>query len=390
MNVLKYLQFIFILILVTSCGHQTNSAHTEEVTDSLTIERNKEAREDSLKMAEAISMQAKFKNIVKADFETPPVKSALGDDAADDPAIWINKRDHSKSLIIGTNKKAGLHVYDIHGKELQFLPVGKINNAEACYDFKLGHSLIDIVGGTNRSSQTIDIYEIDRVGLRVKEKPLCKIPSTVDDVYGFCMFHDKSNNQHFAFANGKNGIVEQWQLIGQKDTVIAKLVRTLQMPSQPEGMVVDTVTNELYVGVEEDAIYKFSALADGDTTGYKIEQSTVYANPNIDYDIEGLSIYRTSEEDGFLIASIQGNFSYAIFDINEPHEYITSFVIADGKYDGVEETDGLEICSTPLGADFPAGILVVQDGFNKDLQKDENQNFKIISAEKVLKFLNKK
>src|SRR4051812_13111853 len=40
-------------------------------------------------------------------------------DDSDDPAIWINKSDLSKSLIIGTDKNndnGGLYVFDLSGK----------------------------------------------------------------------------------------------------------------------------------------------------------------------------------------------------------------------------------------------------------------------------------
>ena len=45
--------------------------------------------------------------------------------------------------------------------------------------------------------------------------------------------------------------------------------------------------------------------------------------------------------------------------------------------DGASETDGLDAVSAPLGAKFPAGLLVVQDGRN--LSPREKQNFKFVS-----------
>ncbi len=388
---MKYILSITLLGIITllsSCNNKSkNNAKTSlNPVDPVTVERNKEAREDSLKMAEALALRAKFNNSITADYETPPVLSEIDEDAADDPAIWINQSNPEKSLIIGTNKKAGLHLYDIYGKELQFIAVGKINNAECGYNLKMGNRSIDYVACTNRTTQTIDVFEIDQQNLVLKEKALCKIPSTVDDVYGFCTYFNKKNGKHYLFANGKNGLVEQWLLDPKKDTITASLTRTLQMPSQPEGMVVDGITNTLFIGVEENAIFAYNAQQDADTTMFRIKESSI-SNSNISYDIEGLTIYRVSKDKGYLIASIQGNFSYAIFDINPPYSYITSFVIEDGNYDGVEETDGIEICNTPMGPDFPKGIFVVQDGFNKDNGTDRNQNFKIISAQKVLELL---
>lgn len=51
---------------------------------------------------------------VAAKVETQPV--ATVDDAADDPAIWRNAANPSESLIVGTDKRAGIHVYDLTGK----------------------------------------------------------------------------------------------------------------------------------------------------------------------------------------------------------------------------------------------------------------------------------
>jgi hypothetical protein len=39
--------------------------------------------------------------------------------SADDPAIWVNRRDPSKSLVLGTLKDAGLQVYDLAGRVVQ-------------------------------------------------------------------------------------------------------------------------------------------------------------------------------------------------------------------------------------------------------------------------------
>ena len=40
---------------------------------------------------------------------------------ADDPAIWVNRRNPTRSLVIGTAKDAGLLVYDLSGRLVQAL-----------------------------------------------------------------------------------------------------------------------------------------------------------------------------------------------------------------------------------------------------------------------------
>ena len=56
--------------------------------------------------------------------ETAPV--ATPGDAADDPAVWRNPADSAKSLIVGTDKEWGLHVYSLSGALLASAPAGKV------------------------------------------------------------------------------------------------------------------------------------------------------------------------------------------------------------------------------------------------------------------------
>ena len=51
---------------------------------------------------------------VVAVVETDPVPN--GDGAADDPAIWVDRDDPSRSTVIGTDKDGGLGVYDLTGR----------------------------------------------------------------------------------------------------------------------------------------------------------------------------------------------------------------------------------------------------------------------------------
>src|SRR5688572_12833120 len=66
---------------------------------------------------------------VPATAETPPV-GADSKDAADDPEIWVDPKNPARGVIIGTDKKAGLYVYDLSGKQLQYLPGGMPNNVD--------------------------------------------------------------------------------------------------------------------------------------------------------------------------------------------------------------------------------------------------------------------
>ena len=45
------------------------------------------------------------------------------------------------------------------------------------------------------------------------------------------------------------------------------------------------------------------------------------------------------------------------------------------------DTDGIDVTNNSIDELFPQGFLVVQDGYNSP----DNQNFKIVDMEKVLK-----
>lgn len=64
---------------------------------------------------------------VPATAETVPVGTANAD-AADDPAIWRNPANPAASLIVGTDKKAGLYVYGMDGKVRGSSLTGRYNN----------------------------------------------------------------------------------------------------------------------------------------------------------------------------------------------------------------------------------------------------------------------
>jgi 3-phytase len=129
--------------------------------------------------------------VLTANYETDAVSAAKDDDAADDPAIWINYEDPSRSLVVGTNKKAGLNLYNLQGEEVFFIAEGLINNVDVRYDFDLNGEMVDITGASNRSNNTIVLHIIDGVNQELIPAHAREIESGVDEVYGFCLYRSK-------------------------------------------------------------------------------------------------------------------------------------------------------------------------------------------------------
>ena len=82
----------------------------------------------SLNAQEPNKLGSLFYLEVNADVETEPVFA--GDDAADDMCVLENLINPEKSLIVSSDKKYGIIVYDLEGNKLYDYEVGRINNVD--------------------------------------------------------------------------------------------------------------------------------------------------------------------------------------------------------------------------------------------------------------------
>ncbi|MFC2115620.1 phytase [Bacteroidota bacterium] len=323
-------------------------------------------------------------SVVVADLETNPVIAKTDDDAADDPAVWIHPSDLAKSMIVGTNKKAGVMMYSLAGVEIHFYPAGDANNIDVRYGFPFGENNNgDIIACSERINNKIVAFRVNPEDGSLTEIHGDRLMSDIKEVYGFCLYHSAVSGKYYAFMNGKSGIIEQWELEPYGDgEITGKVVRNFKVATQPEGMVADDELGYLYVGEEGRGIWKFNAEPD-DTLGPQFIEGSDDSNPKIQYDVEGLTIYYAPGNKGYLIASYQGNNTYAIFERGGTNKYLGSFEIKDNGIDGVVETDGIDVTNLNLGGTFSKGVFIAQDGFNTDGESVLPQNFKLVSWEKI-------
>jgi 3-phytase len=327
-----------------------------------------------------------IKNTVTAVAETMPVPRDKNDDSADDPAIWIDSEDVTHSFVIGTDKKGGLATYNLDGEQLKYYPDGKMNNCDLRYGFMLNGKMVDVLAASNRSNHSVALYTVEKGGVLNKIDARVIESKMTEDVYGLCMYKSPVTGKMFVYVNSKSGEVEQWELFESNAKIDAKLVRSFHVKTQTEGMVADDSTAVVYLGEENAGIHKFCAEPDSATDGIMIALSSE-ENKNIKFDLEGLTLYATDSLNGYLIASSQGNYSYAVFERQGDNKYLGSFRIVDGTVDGVEETDGIDVTNVQLGAKYPKGMFVVQDGYNYEGKKLTSQNFKYISWTEIEKLL---
>ncbi len=321
--------------------------------------------------------------VVRPVAETEPV--ATPHDAADDAAIWIHPQDPSKSLVIGTDKQRGLHVYDLDGRTLQTLLDGRLNNVDIRDGFLVNGRAMALVAASNRSNQSIALYLLDPESGRLASAG-DPVPTGFADPYGLCMYASPEGEYFVIVSNSDNGRFRQWRVRASGDDIIADRVREFRVGSQAEGCVADDETGALYVAEEDGGFWKYRASTDGGNVRREIDR--VGGRTGLVADIEGVAIWHGREGRGFIVLSNQGANSYAVYRREGDNAFVGLFRIGDDTerdVDGVSVTDGLAVASQPLGPSYPNGVLVVQDGSNTPA--GQHQNFKYVSWRDVARAL---
>jgi 3-phytase len=303
-------------------------------------------------------------------------------DVADDPAIWVHPDDPALSAVIGTNKDktdGGLVVFDLNGDIVDTAASGQaMNNVDLRYNFNLGGSSVDIIGASNRTTNSLDFFTIDRDDRELHS--VGSVSAQLSDVYGFTM-HQSKDGAYYAFVSTKEGEVRQFELDGSSGKVTGTAVRTLKVGSgEVEGMVADDQSGALYVAEENVGIWKYGANPGSGSGRTSVDK---VGNGHLTADVEGMAIYYGSNDKGYLIASSQGDSTYALYDRAGKNDYVGSFRVVSGNgIDGATSTDGLDVTNVPLNANFPKGMLVVHDNDNTN---GATSNFKFVSWDDIAK-----
>ncbi|ACB52843.1 phytase [Crocosphaera subtropica ATCC 51142] len=346
-------------------------------------------------------------------YDDPTDSEVVEGSDSDDPAIYIHPDDVEQSLVITALKNGGLAVYDLDGNELQKIAPDNIryNNVDLVYGFNLDGESIDIAVVSDRRNDTLVIFEIDPTTQQLTDITSPNILESifgVDDgeatAYGLATYTSPVTGEVYTFVSQADGDqIAQLKLISDgQGNITAEIVRTLSVPipdggevedAQVEGMVVDRELGYLYVGQEGFGIWKFYAEPNSSEIGTIVDTvKDINPDSNLTADVEGLTIYYGEDGQGYLLASSQGDSSFAVYDRQGSNSYLGNFVVGENNgIDGVEESDGADIINVALGDKFPKGLLVVHDGSNENatvFQDPEdreiqnfNTNFKYIDLE---------
>jgi len=304
---------------------------------------------------------------VSPSVETAPVPSR--GDAADDPAVWIHPEEPGRSLIVGTDKRSGLLVFDLAGNQRQYLAEGRFNNVDLRTGAWGRADLTIAVAGAREPAELV-VFELEHETGRVRV--VARHDAVIDEPYGICLYLD-GRRQPWIVMNGKDGLFVQFELRPDYGVAEARRWRT---ETQPEGCVADDEAGVLYIGEEEYGVWRLSA---DPSQPANLVSFAAIGDGVLQADVEGLAVYRTTdgttgETKTYLVVSSQGDNSYAVYDVASRAHRGSFRIGGHPDIDETSETDGIAVTSTPLPG-YPEGVLVVQDGDNPG----QNQNFKLVS-----------
>ena len=303
----------------------------------------------------------------------------------DDPAIWVNRADPSKSLVLGTIKvgapDGGLAVIGIDGRLQQILKgPDRPNNVDVEYGLDLGGTPTDIAALTERNGRRLRVYAIARDGGSLRDVSAGRMPvlegvsGDAGAPMGIGLYRRPKDGAIFAIVSPKAGPREKylWQYRLADDGsghVKAALVRRFGAFSgsgEIEAVAVDDELGYVYYADEDHGIHKWHA--DPDAPGADRELA-LFGVTGYKADREGIGIYSRPNGKGYIV-SVDQLAVDSIFHVylrdgepGRPHDHTRLVASFQG---GADETDGLDVASVALGPDFPDGMMVAMNSASRN------------------------
>jgi 3-phytase len=297
----------------------------------------------------------------------------------DDPAIWINRADPARSLVVATVKVAlpdgALAVFGLDGQIRQMITgLNRPNNVDVEYGLALAGTTTDIAVATERIGRRLRVFAIQPDGvLREVTSPafqaLTGASGDQGAPMGIGLYRRPRDGAIFAIVAPKQGPRTNylWQYRLQDDgtgRVTGTLVRRFGNfvgSREIEAVSVDDELGYVYYADENAGIHKWHA--DPDAAGVDRELA-LFGTTGYQRDREGLGVYTRPDGTGYLVSvdQLPNESRFHVYrregEPGRPHDHsrtLATFTI------GADSTDGLDVTSTPLGPEFPDGILVAMN-----------------------------
>ncbi len=330
--------------------------------------------------------QTSVSDIIRPLIVTEPVAHDT-----DDPAIWINKVDPSKSLIIGTDKGGdeglgGLYVYDLKGhiiKDKTVLGIKRPNNVDIAYNLQVGDKTLDIAICTERYTNSIRIFSLpdmqplDSGGLEVFDG------DSLRDPMGIALYTDPSTNEISAIVGRKTGPTDStylWQYKLKADStglVQLDLVRKFGAFSgikEIESIAVDNELGYVYYSDEGVGVHKY--YAHPDSSGVEL---ALFGSGDFKDDNEGISIYKMDQGKGYILVSDQQANRFNVYPREGSTSNLHEHKLLGSVNTSTNESDGSDVTNIALNKTFPQGLFIAMS---------DDKTFQLYSWADILRGIN--
>ena len=283
----------------------------------------------------------------------------------DDPAIWINPTDATKSIIIGADKDTdgGLYAFDLNGKIIKkSIVLQRPNNVDIAYGLVINGKKVDVAVTTERETNSIRIFSlpdlepIDNGGLPVFEGEEMRGPM------GIALYTRPSDKKIFAVVGRKNGpsgsYLWQYELTdagnGKAGANVVRKFGNYSGKKEIEAIAVDNELGTILYCDEQFGIRKYVA----DPAAKNDNELALFGQKDFKADNEGIAIYKKSATEGYILVSNQQANTFMVYPREgangNPNEYPLLAEIPTSTI----ECDGADVTSVNLGGAYKNGLFV--------------------------------
>ncbi|MEU6883068.1 phytase [Streptomyces sp. NPDC046712] len=320
---------------------------------------------------------------------------------------------------------------------------GRFNNVDIVYGFELGGRKTDLALVSDRGRDRVRAYAIDPAAVAAGRPPLKDVTAS-DAAPVFAADEAEVEDQHTsygltAFSDDDDAYVvvsrraetrlrllrleDRGGRVGYRTEDTLDLPATFTLPDgkawtpcadpgdrpQVEGMAVDLEEHVLYAAQERVGLWRIDLDDEEFEDPELVDRVREYGTPwtydaaeeecvldtagdpgfggeHLRADAEGVTVYHAEDGKGYVLASSQGDNTFAIYERDGDNDYVGSFRVGDGTVDGVQHSDGSTVVNVPLGPNFPKGMLITHDGEATPVDGDRaGTNFKFVRWDAVAK-----
>lgn len=304
-----------------------------------------------------------YKSSLPAIDPTVVTESTLND--TDDPAIWINPNDASKSIVFGTDKKTNgaIYAFNLDGKIMEDETIRNIerpNNVDIEYGFQINDSTTtDILVFTEREKQQIRMFSVpDMQALDKGGFPVFEDEELIENrlPMGISLYKSPKDSVVYAIVGRKSGpeqgYLYQYALSADSTGVTANLIRkfgSFSGTKEIEAIAVDDESGFVYYSDEGVCIKKYYA-----EPSMGQEEISCFGGEYFIEDIEGIAIASYENGEGYLIISNQQKGEFNVFS-RKDNTFIKALNLS------TSETDGCDVVTVPLNKTFTNGLFVAMN-----------------------------